>query len=346
MALTSTIALNASSVEIEERFNATITVSNSGSSPVQIVDILPTCREANDPIPEDASSYGSANRVHLSGSNNMVPASGSMQYSFGMNIHAPSGGPFSPSYSGPSLGRAEPFAILAGSAITNTGASVINGDVGISPSAAITPGGWTVNGTVHNNDSTAADAQTDLTAAYVFLAAMTPTATLTDQDLGTVGPLGPGVYFFASSAGLTGTLTLDGQNDPSSVFVFQIGSTLTTASSSSVVLINGAVAGNVFFQVGSSATLGTGTKFQGNIVALTSITENGTAGATSGRLLARNGAVTISGASTTSTEKNSGEVSVGGSYMISAQISALDGTQSVPPPASIVVTKPAFVPPF
>lgn len=343
MALSSTIALNSSSVSIEERFNAVVTVSNSGVSPVQIVDILPTCREANDPIPEDASSYGTANRVHLSSSNNMVPASGSMQYSFGMNIHAPSGGPYSPPYTGPSLGRAEPFAILAGSAITNTGASVINGDVGISPSAAITPGGWTVNGTVHNNDATAANAQTDLTAAYVALAAMTPTQVLTGIDLGGL-VLGPGVYFFASSAQLTGTLTLDGQNNPSSVWVFQIGTTLTTASSSSVVMINQGVAGNAFFQVGSSATLGTSTAFQGNIVALTSITENGGAGATSGRLLARNGAVTISAASVTSTQSNSGEITVGGSYLISAQISAADGTQLSPPSASIVVTKPATSP--
>ena len=118
---------------------------------------------------------------------------------------------------------------------------------------------------------------------------------MTGQDLGGL-TLTPGVYCFSSSAQLTGTLTLDAQGNPNAVFIFKIGSTLTTASNSSVVVINtggnSSIACNVFWQVGSSATLGTGTSFAGNILALTSITLN-TGANVSGRVLARNGAVTL-----------------------------------------------------
>ena len=189
------------------------------------------------------------------------------------------------------LGTAEPFAVLAGSTVTNTGPTVINGDLGLSPGTAVTgfpPG--TVNGSQHVTDAVAAQAQTDLTTAYNNAAGQAPTGTVS-ADLGGQR-LAPGVYRSASSLGLTDALTLDAQGDANAVFIFQAGSTLTTASASSVNLVNGAQACNVFWQVGSSATLGTASNFRGSILALTSITV--TTGATvDGRLLARNAAVTL-----------------------------------------------------
>jgi len=186
------------------------------------------------------------------------------------------------------------FAVLAGSTVTNTGSSVINGNVGVSPGTAITgffpPG--IVNGTIHSNDAVAIQAQIDLTNAYIDLENRTPTQNLTGFDLGGQ-TLTAGVYRFDDAAELNGTLTLNGQNDPNSVFIFQIGSTLITGSNSSVVLINGAQGSNVFWQVGSSATLGTNTVFVGNILALTSITLNTGATIICGSALARNGAVTL-----------------------------------------------------
>jgi hypothetical protein len=191
-----------------------------------------------------------------------------------------------------SLGTAASFAVLGASTVTNTGPSVINGDLGVSPGTAVTgfpPG--TVNGTIHAADAVAAQAQSSLTAAYIDTAGRACQMVLTGQDLGGL-TLTHRVYCFSSSAQLTGALTLDAQGDPNAVFIFQIGSTLTTASGSNVNLINGAQSCNVFWQVGSSATLGTTTTFRGNILALTSITA--TTGATvDGRLLARNGAVTL-----------------------------------------------------
>lgn len=192
------------------------------------------------------------------------------------------------------------FAVLAGSTVTNTGATnLITGDLGLSPGSAITgffgttendgPGN-VIAGVVHQNDAVAGTAQTDLTAAYVFLAGQAVDTVLTGQDLGGL-TLDAGVYFFSSSAQLTGTLTLDAQGTNDALWIFQIGSTLTTASASAVDIINGT--GAVYWQVGSSATLGTTTAFQGNIVALTSITLNTGADIVCGSALARNGAVTL-----------------------------------------------------
>jgi uncharacterized repeat protein (TIGR01451 family) len=199
--------------------------------------------------------------------------------------------PASAAQSPVNLGSAGSFAVLAGATVTNTGATSITGDLGVSPGTAVTgfpPG--TVTGTQHDGDAVAAKAQSDLTAAYNDAAGRTP-ATSISGDIGGQ-TLTPGVYRAASSIGITGTLTLNGQGNPNAVFIFQIGSTLITASASRVVLTGGAQASNVFWQVGSSATLGTFSTLAGNILALTSITV--TTGVTiDGRALARNGAVTL-----------------------------------------------------
>ncbi len=194
----------------------------------------------------------------------------------------------------PTLGTAGTFGVLAGSTVTNTGPTTVIGDLGVSPGTAVTgfPPGL-VSGVIHAGDAVATQAQTDATTAYNAAAGQPCDVTLTGQDLGGK-TLTPGVYCFASSAQLTGQLILDGQGNPSSVFIFQIGSTLTTASTASVVLINGAqpCSSNIFWQVGSSATLGTNTSFTGNILALTSITLN-TGTVTTGGLYAHTGAVTL-----------------------------------------------------
>ena len=192
------------------------------------------------------------------------------------------------------LGTADSFAVLAGSTVTNTGATTVRGNLGLWPGSSITgflPGVVTL-GTIHNNDAVAMQAQTDLTTAYNAAAGQPCGTVLTGQNLGGL-TLTSGVYCFATSAQLTGTLTLNGQGDPNAVFVFQIGSTLTTASSSSVLFTNAGQGDSVFWQVGSLATLGTTTQFAGNILALTSITLNTGANVGCGRALARNGAVTM-----------------------------------------------------
>lgn len=195
--------------------------------------------------------------------------------------------------SGGILGTAEGFGVLGGTTVTNTGLSVVTGDLGVWPGLSITGfGPGIVNGTIHSGGGVAQQAQADLTTAYNSLAGMASTQDLTGMDLGGM-ILTPGVYSFSSSAFLTGILTLDGQGDPNALFVFQMGSTLVTASNSSVVTINSADACEVYWQVGSSATLGTGTAFQGNIVALTSITMTTGATLLEGRALAPNGAVTM-----------------------------------------------------
>ncbi len=202
-----------------------------------------------------------------------------------------------PAYaSGPAkvgLGGAAPFAILAGTAVTSTGATAITGDLGISPAAAGAVTGFppgTISGTTQAANPVAVQAKNDLTAAYTVAAGLPVTAT--HGALGGLTLVG-GVYNAGGAVlDLTGTVTLDGQNDPSSVWVFQATSSLTTASASSVALINGANPCNVFWQVTSSAALGSGSAFVGTIMALTSITmANGVT--VNGRALARNGDVTL-----------------------------------------------------
>lgn len=192
------------------------------------------------------------------------------------------------------LGTSANFAVLGGSTVTNTGPTVVNGNLGVSPGTAVTGfgPGIVIGGTIHAGDAVANQAQTDLTTAYNDAAGRPcPGPPLAGNIGGTT--ILPGVYCAASSVGITGTVTLNGNGNPNAVFIFQIGTTLTTAANNSVVsLIGGAQAANVFWQVGSSATLGTSTIFNGTILALASITVT-TGAAMNGRALARTGAVTL-----------------------------------------------------
>src|SRR5580698_1603388 len=189
----------------------------------------------------------------------------------------------------PRLGTALNFTVLGGSTITNTGPTVVTGELGLRPGTALTgfpPG--VVTGVKHITDAVALRAKNDLVTAYNDAANSPTTSDLTGKNLGGKN-LKPGVYKFSSSAQLTGTLTLSGNG----VYIFKIGSTLTTASNSVVRLTDGAEGCSVFWQVGSSATLGTTSQLQGNLMALTSITMTTGATIRSGRALARNGAVTL-----------------------------------------------------
>jgi hypothetical protein len=214
--------------------------------------------------------------------------------------------------SAPSLGSAQSFAVLGASTVTNTGPTVITGDLGVSPGTAITgfPPGTVVGGSIHAGDAVATAAQADAHTAYAALVAESCGTNLTGETLGTspgAVTLSPGVYCFNSSAQLTGTLTLNGNG----VYVFQIGSTLTTASNSSVVLANGATAGNVFWQVGSSATLGTNTAFMGSVFALISDTVT-TGTSVAGSVFALTGAVTLDSNNITVAASSSGGGGGGG----------------------------------
>jgi hypothetical protein len=194
----------------------------------------------------------------------------------------------------PSLGAAASFGILAGSTVNNTGGTtILEGDLGVAPGLAISgfPPGQMLGGAMYAGNANAPQAQSDVAAAYTLLAGDACTQDLTGRDLGGL-TLTQGVYCFSSDAPLTGTLTLDAQGDPAAVFVFQVGSDLSTASNASVVLANGGQFCRVFWQVGASATLGADTAFAGSILATTNITME-TGASISGRALARNGAVTM-----------------------------------------------------
>jgi hypothetical protein len=200
------------------------------------------------------------------------------------------------------LGSAQSFAVLGHETVTNTGLTTIYGSVGVDPGSAITgfPPGTVTGGAIYGPGGVSNLAQSDALTAYNTLKALPFTSDLTGQDLGTVGTLLPGVYYFATTAQLTGALTLDFLGNPNADFVFQVGTALTTASSSSVNVLNGSPFSGVYWLMGvtggsgtGSATLGTSTMFAGNILALDSITLNTSADILCGRAIALNAAVTL-----------------------------------------------------
>jgi type VI secretion system secreted protein VgrG len=185
------------------------------------------------------------------------------------------------------------FGVLGASAVTNTGNTVIDGDLGVYPGTSITgfPPGL-VNGTTYDGDAVAMQAQSDALAAYNFFAGLSSNGNLSGQNLGGLD-LTPGVYTYNSSAQLTGTLEINWEGLSNQNVVFQIGSTLTTASASMVIGINAGQNDNIYWIVGSSATLGTTTAFQGTVIAVASDTLNTGATDECGRIIALNGAVTL-----------------------------------------------------
>ena len=195
-----------------------------------------------------------------------------------------------------SLGATSSLALLAGSGITSTGATVITGDIGLSPGSSI--GGFPpgiLNGTQHINDNISTQAKIDLTAAYDDLAGRTSTDIVTLS--GNIGglTLTPGLYKSTSSLAVSsGDLTFDAKGDATAVFIIQIASTLTTTSGRQVILAGGALASNIFWTVGTSATFGTTSVFKGTVLAMQSITFN-TGATLDGRAFARTGAVTMAG---------------------------------------------------
>lgn len=190
------------------------------------------------------------------------------------------------------LGAAAPFGVLAGTAVANTGASAVSGDIGSTPGVSITGFGppGTLTGTIYAGGAVASHAQSALTAAYLDAAGRTADQTLTDDLAGKT--LTPGVYRYGAAAQLTGTVILDAQGNPDAVFIFQIGTTLGSSAGSTVSLINGAQACHTFWQIGTSSTLGANTAFRGSMLADASITI-GAGTSVAGRLLARTGTVTM-----------------------------------------------------
>ncbi|MDN3354282.1 ice-binding family protein [Actinomadura sp. DC4] len=239
------------------------------------------------------------------------------------------------------LGAAASFAVLAGSTVTNTGPTTVTGDLGLSPGTSVTgfPPGQ-VNGTEHIADAAASQAKNDLTTAYDNAAARPATETVPVELGGTTKT--PGVYDSpAGTFGITGTLTLDAQGDPNAVFIFKAASTLITASASSVNLVNGAQACNVFWSVGSSATLGTDSTLRGNIMAQASITVT-TGVIVDGRVLARSAAVTLD--TDTITRPNCAKSAVGTTTTLTSSVNSVPVGQPVSFTATVEATTGTAIP--
>jgi type VI secretion system secreted protein VgrG len=197
-------------------------------------------------------------------------------------------------FAGTILGTAQSFAVLGASTVTNTGSSTISGNVGVFAGSSVIgfPPGIVSDGSIHVTDAVAHQAQTDEGFAYQTLALLPFTIDMSGTDLGGQ-TLTPGVYRFSSAAALNGTLTLDFQSNPDAQFVFQVGTSLVTGSGATVDVINGTASDGIFWQVGSSATLGSSTTFAGSILALSSVTMVTSAKIECGRAFAQTGAVTL-----------------------------------------------------
>jgi hypothetical protein len=240
------------------------------------------------------------------------------------------------------LGTIGSYSVLGASTVTNTGPSVLQRDVGVSPGTAITgfPPGVTL-GALHAADAPAAQAQSDLGIAYDDAAGRAPTASVAGDLVGQTLP--GGVYKSTSALFVSGVLTLDGQGDPNTVFIFQVASTLITSSDSAIALVNGAQACNVFWQVGSSATLGTTSTFVGTIMALTSISVT-TGTAVQGRALARTGQVSLDSNVFTTPSCATTTTSTAAPTTTVAPTTTMGPTTSIGPTTTVAPTTTAVVP--